>query len=134
VTDIINNTKEVMIALTGVLGETESKTEEPGAIVTEKPTATPDIITSPIHANLPFSDQQLATLDRRYHAPLEELLKIQVWSSDGLAELAKRHQIKMFRGMVDDINTWSDGTLGVDILVEDEDEYKVDQSVVEAQA
>lgn len=134
VTDIINDTREITIILSDVLGKTESETEESGVTMTEKPPIAQDIITPPISVNLPFSEEKLATLDKRYHAPLGELLKTHVWSSEELTELAKKHQIKMFRGMVDDINTWADATLGDDILIEEGDEYKVDQSLAEAQA
>lgn len=134
VKDIIDNTNKVRIMLTDALSKTEGETEEYGVTMIEKPPIASDIVTPPIYANLPFSEERLATLDRRYHGPLGELLKTQMWSSEELAELAKKHQIKMFLGMVDAINAWADGTLGGDILIEDGDEYKVDQSVVEAHA
>jgi hypothetical protein len=126
----MKETEEVSIMLRKALCETGSETEETDKVVRENLSVAPDVITSPIRANLPFSDEQLATLNMQYYAPLAELLTRQVWSSEELAILAKRHKI-MPSGMVDAINTWADGTLG-DILVEDGSEYKINLSLVEA--
>lgn len=131
-TRIMAETAEVSRVLGQVLCETESETRESDSVVTTNPPVGSDLITSATHANLPFSDEQLAALDIRYHAPLAELLIQQVWSSDEFAVIAKRHKI-MPLGMLDAINSWADETLG-DILIEDGNEFKVDQSLVKGQA
>jgi len=125
-------TKELTIMLREVLGETEKEVEDTDVIIRENSSATQDIITPPTHANLPFSDKQLAALNKRYHAPLADLLTREVWSSNELDVLAKKHQT-MPSGMLDIINAWADETLG-DILVEDGNEYRVNQTLVEAHA
>jgi uncharacterized tellurite resistance protein B-like protein len=125
----MKETEEVSNMLRIALAETESESKGTDEIVREKPLV-PDDLPLPIHANLPFSDEQLADLNIRYHAPLAELLTQQIWSSDELAIMAKRHQI-MPSGMLDAINTWADGALG-DILVEDGNDYKINLSLVEA--
>jgi hypothetical protein len=93
--------------------------------------AVPEAVTSMISSNLPFSTEQIETLDKRYHVPLAELLKEQVWSSDDLTKLAKRHQL-MRTGMLDTINSWAYDSLGDEILVEEDNMYKVNQSLVGA--
>ena len=131
-TRIMAETAEVSIILGQALCETESEMDESEAVDRVKPSAVPEAVTSTINSNLPFSTEQLAALDKRYHAPLEELLKQQVWSSDDLIKLAKRHQL-MRTGMLDTINSWSYDSLGDEIMVEEDDNmYKVNHSLVEA--
>jgi uncharacterized tellurite resistance protein B-like protein len=128
----MKETEEVSRMLREAFNEIESDTGEYDIVVTENTDDEPRIIAPPIHANLPFSDEQLAALDTRYHAPLAELLKRKAWSSDELTELAKQHQMMPF-GMLDAINAWADEILG-DILVEDGNECIINQSLVEAHA
>ena len=125
-------TAEVSRILGQALCETESEMDASDPVEKVKPSAVPEEVTSTINYNLPFSTEQLTALDKRYHAPLEELLKQQVWSSDDLIKLAKRHQL-MRTGMLDTINSWSYDSLGDEILVEEDDNmYKVNHSLVEA--
>ena len=63
---------------------------------------------------------------------MAELLSKQVWSTRELANLAERYGIKMFGGMIAAINNWATDALGDSILNEDNNEYKVDLSLVEA--
>lgn len=130
-TRIMAETAEVSRILGQALCETESEMDESEAVDRVSPSAMPEAVTSTISSNLPFSAEQLAALDRRYHAPLAELLKEQVWSSDDLTKLAKRHQL-MRSGMLDTINSWAYDSLGDEILVEEDNMYKVNRSLVGA--
>jgi uncharacterized tellurite resistance protein B-like protein len=127
---IMAETAEVSHILGQALCETESEMEVSDFVVKENAPAIPAVITSAIDSNLPFSNEQLVTLDKRYHVPLAEILKEQAWSSEDLTQLAKRHQF-MRSGMLDTINSWAYETLGDEILVEDDNMYKVNQSLVE---
>ena len=126
---IMAETAEVSRILGQALCETESKVDEFDAVDRVKPSAAPEAVTSTINSSLPFLKEQLAALDKRYHAPLAEIMKEQVWSSDDLTKLAKRHQL-MRTGMLDTINTWAYDSLGDEILVEEDNMYKVNQSLV----
>lgn len=128
---IMAETAEVSRILGQALCETGSESEESDAVAKENMPAISETITSTIDSNLPFSSEQLAALDKRYHAPLAELLKEEIWSTEELTKLAKRHQF-MRSGMLDIINSWAYETLGDEILVEDGNMYKVNQSLAEA--
>jgi len=131
----LKETEEVSSMLRIALGEIESETVESSTTIIERTSATSEVLlVTPISFNLPFSAEQLSTLDVRYHAPLAELVKEQVWSREDLTKLAIRHQFKMPRSMLDGINAWAYDTLGEDILVDDEDKYIINQSLVEAQS
>lgn len=124
-------TEEVSIMITDALDQRESEMGKTGEIVTDNISATRDEATSPTHVELPFSEEKLAKLDKRYYAPLAELLSKQVWSTGELANLAERHGIKMFGGIIAAINNWATDVLGDSILIEDNNEYRVDLSTVE---
>jgi hypothetical protein len=124
-------TAEVSRILGQALCGTESEMDESEAVDRVSHSAVPEAVTSMISSNLPFSTEQIETLDKRYHVPLAELLKEQVWSSDDLTKLAKRHQL-MRTGMLDTINSWAYDSLGDEILVEEDNMYKVNQSLVGA--
>jgi hypothetical protein len=128
---IMAETAEVSRILGQALCETESKIDESDAVDRVKPSAAPEAVTYTINSSLPFSTEQLAALDKRYYAPLAEIMKEQVWSSDDLAKLAKRHQL-MRTGMLDTINSWAYDSLGDEILFEEDNMYKVNQSLVGA--
>ncbi|MDQ1261523.1 MAG: Tellurite resistance protein TerB [Euryarchaeota archaeon] len=130
-TRIMAETAEVSRILGQALCETESKIDESDAVDRVKPSAAPEAVTYTINSSLPFSTEQLAALDKRYYAPLAEIMKEQVWSSDDLAKLAKRHQL-MRTGMLDTINSWAYDSLGDEILFEEDNMYKVNQSLVGA--
>jgi uncharacterized tellurite resistance protein B-like protein len=131
-TRIMAETAEVSRILGRVFKENETEKEKSNAVVKENPPSMPEAVTSTIDSNLPFSTEQLAALDKRYHAPMAELLSKQVWSTRELANLAERYGIKMFGGMIAAINNWATDALGDSILNEDNNEYKVDLSLVEA--
>ena len=128
-TRTITETAEVSRILGQALGETESESGVSDAVVEENIPAIPEVVTSTIDSNLPFSNEQLAALDKRYHEPLAELLKEQVWSIEELNKLARRYQF-MRSGMLDTINSWAYGALGDEILVEDDNVYKINKSLV----
>lgn len=128
---IMTETAEVSRILGKALCETESEIKASDAFAKEDAPSTPEVATSAIDSNLPFSNEQLAALDKRYHVPLAEILKEQAWSSEDLTQLAKRHQL-MRSGMLDTINSWAYESLGDEILVEDDNMYKVNQNLVEA--
>jgi len=132
--DVIKKTAEVAITLGEALRGNESEMGDSDAIKSAKPFALPDAVTSTINSNLPFSSEQLAALDKRYQVPLAELLSKQVWSKEELANLAERHGIKMFGGMITAINSWSADALSDSILIEKGNEYEVDLSLVEENA
>lgn len=125
-------TEEVSILITNALNQSESEMEQTDEVVIDNTPPTRDEATSPTSIDLPFSDEKLGSLDKRYHAPLAELLNKQVWSTGELANLADRYGIKMFGGMIAAINNWATDALGDSILNEDNNEYKVDLSMVEA--
>jgi uncharacterized tellurite resistance protein B-like protein len=124
-------TEEVSILITNALDQSESEMEQTDEVVIDNTPATRDEANSPTSIDLPFSDEKLGSLDKRYHAPLAELLSKQVWSTAELANLAERYGIKMFGGMIAAINNWATDALGDSILNEDNNEYKVDLSMVE---
>lgn len=128
-TRTITETAEVSRILGQALRETESENGESDVVVEENTPAIPEVITSTIDSHLPFSNEQLAALDKRYHEPLAELLEEQVWSFEELTKLARRHQF-MRSGMLDTINSWAYGALGDEILVEDDNVYKINQSLL----
>jgi uncharacterized tellurite resistance protein B-like protein len=124
-------TEAVTIMINNALDRSESEAEQT-EIVTDNTSAMKNKAITPINVDLPFSDEKLASLDKRYHAPLAELLSKQVWSTRELANLAELYGIKMFGGMIAAINNWAADALGDSILNEDNNEYKVDLSLVEA--
>lgn len=124
-------TEEVLILITDALDQREDEIEQTDENVTNNTSATGDEAASPTPAELPFSEEKLAPLDKRYYAPLAELLSKQVWSTGELANLAERHGIKMFGGIIAAINNWATDVLGDSILIEDNNGYKVDLSIVE---
>ena len=130
-TRIMAETAEVSRILGQALCENESEMNKSEVVERAMPSAVPVAVASPTNSNLPFSADQLMALDKRYHAPLAELLEQQVWSPDDLTKLAKRHQL-MRTGMLDTINSWAYDSLGDEILVEDNNMYKVNQSFAEA--
>ena len=130
-TRIMAETAEVSRILGQALCETEREMGESNAVGRVNPSTMPEAVASTINSGLPFSTEQLATLDKRYQTPLAELLKEQVWSSDDLTKLAKRHQL-MRSGMLDTINSWAYDCLGDEILVEEDNMYKVNQSLMGA--
>lgn len=128
---IMAETAEVSHILGQALCETQSEIEASNIFAKENTPSTPEDITPARDSNLPFSNEQLAALDKRYHVPLAEILKEQAWSSEDLTQLAKRHQL-MRSGMLDTINSWAYEALGDEILVEDDNMYKLNQRLVEA--
>ena len=127
---IMEETAEVSDILGKALCENESETTEQGSVDKGLSPATPDIMDTAMDISLPFSSQQLASLDEHYHAPLAELLTKQIWNQNEIAELAKRYQF-MPSGMLDVINTWADETLN-DVLIEEGNGYRINQSLIEA--
>jgi hypothetical protein len=130
-TRIMAETAEVSRILGQALCETESEMDESEAVDRGSPSAVPKAVTLTMSSNLPFSEEKLVALDKRYHAPLAEIMNEQVWSSDDLTKLAKRHQL-MRSGMLDTINSWAYDSLGDEILVEEDNMYKVNKSLVGA--
>jgi uncharacterized tellurite resistance protein B-like protein len=128
---IMAETAEVSHIIGQALCETEIELESSNTFAKEDAPVTPEVIIPAMDSNLPFSNEQLAALDTRYYVPLAEILKEQAWSSEDLTQLAKRHQL-MRSGMLDTINSWAYEALGDEILVEDDNMYKVNHSLVEA--
>jgi hypothetical protein len=126
------DTEEALAIILKALGETGCETEQPDKITKRDTPAMQHEPTLPLQSGLPFSYDKLATLDKRYHAPLAELLSKQVWSNGELADLAERHGIKMFGGMVTAINDWAIEALDDTILIEANEGYGIDQSLLGA--
>lgn len=113
---IMADTAELSRIICQTLCDAENETTDIETAV-DNPSVVPTIATPYVAIALPFSEDQLASLEVRYHPPLAELLTRQTWSSEELTELAKRHQV-MPSGILDAINDWSDGVWG-DFLIED---------------
>lgn len=69
---------------------------------------------------IPFPSDTLKSLNVKYFAILDDLLKSKELRRDEFNSLVRRHNL-MPQAVIDDINTWADDELGDNLLEESED-------------
>ncbi|MDR1979487.1 MAG: TerB N-terminal domain-containing protein [Synergistaceae bacterium] len=99
--------------------------DEPGFTQTSSPSEDAEEETEV----LPFPQEVVRQLDRRYRPCVSALLRQAAWRKEDLSALARRHSL-MPNSMLDAVNTWSAETLGDFLLLEEEGAWTVNATVL----